>query len=75
MRDQIVVVLLSMLLLVGCQNKSCEINPQIAAIPVNLKIQRLEKALYASKSKEDVQHFLQVNRSFTQKYLQTDPNR
>ncbi len=74
MRNQII-VLLALFFFVGCQKKSCEINPQLAAIPVNLKIQRLEKALYASKSKEDVYHFLQTNRLFTQKYLQTDPNR
>ncbi|RDC66344.1 gliding motility lipoprotein GldB [Adhaeribacter pallidiroseus] len=74
MRNQLV-VLLALFFFVGCQKKSCEIDPKIAAIPVNLKIQRLERALYASKSKEDVQHFLQTNRLFTQKYLQTDPNR
>lgn len=73
MRNQII-VLLFLLLLVGCQNESCEIDPKIAAIDINLQIQRLEKALYASKSKEDVQRFLQTNRLFTQKYLQVDPN-
>lgn len=73
MRNHII-VLLALFLLVGCQNKSCEIDPNIAKIPVDLKIQRLEKALYASKSKEDVLRFLQTNRLFTQKYLQLNPD-
>ena len=73
MRNQIV-VLLYLFLFVGCQKKTCEIDPNITAIPFNFKIQRLEKALYASKSKEDVLRFLQANPLFTQKYLQINPN-
>ncbi|PSR56028.1 gliding motility lipoprotein GldB [Adhaeribacter arboris] len=68
-------VFLSLLLAFSCQKKSCEMDPRIAAINLNLPIQRLEKDLYASKSKEDVQRFLQTNPVFDRKYLQVDPNR
>lgn len=59
----------------GCKKKSCQTDPAIAAVNVNLKIERLEQSLYASKSKQDVQHFLQANPLFVKSYLDTDPNR
>ncbi|MDQ4140272.1 MAG: hypothetical protein M3142_07080, partial [Bacteroidota bacterium] len=68
-------VFLFLLLVTSCRQKSCEIDPKIAAINVNLPIQRLEKDLYASKSKEDVSRFLQANPLFDHLYLQVDPKR
>ncbi len=61
--------------LAGCQKKSCEIDPAVAAQNLNFKIERLEKSLYAAKTKQDVQHFLQANPLFVRNYLQVDPNR
>lgn len=73
MRNQIV-LFLALILVIGCQKKSCQIDTNVAAININLKIQRLEKDLYASKSKEDVLRFLKANPLFVQKYFLLDPN-
>lgn len=61
--------------LFGCQKKSCQTDPAVAAVNLQLKIERLEKSLYASKSKQDVQQFLQAHPLFVKKYFQIDPAR
>ena len=72
MRNQLV-LLLMLILFFGCKKKSCQIDPKVTAININLQVQRLEKDLYACKTKEDVRGFLQANPLFVKKYFLLDP--
>ena len=69
MRKQIV-LLFTLLVFFGCQDKPCAIDPAIARLPVDIKLDRLEKPFYQARSQQDVQGFLRSNQEFARKYLQ-----
>ena len=54
----------------GCKDKSCELPEEIEAIPVEVKIDRLEQAFFEIESKEEVAKFLNTNPVFAEKFLQ-----
>ncbi|GHA67703.1 gliding motility lipoprotein GldB [Pontibacter akesuensis] len=55
----------------GCGgDKSCELPDEIADVPVDVEIGRMEKALFSAKSEAEVAAFLEENPLFMQKYLQ-----
>ena len=71
MRIQIKLLLCCTLLaFFGCNKNTCEIPDEIAAIQVDLKAQRLDKEIFAVKSKEDVSAFLQKYPPFADRFLQ-----
>lgn len=58
------------LFLAGCQKKGCELPNDIDAIPVNVKIERLEKNFFEIKQESQVRAFLKANTLFATKFLQ-----
>lgn len=54
----------------GCREKGCEIPAEIAKIPVQVDIQRLEKPFYEVKTKADMLRFLEQDPVFTDHFLQ-----
>ena len=69
MRKQIT-LLFTLLFILSCRPQTCEIDPEIAKINVQVPLERLEKPFYASKSEEELRNFLTKNRGFASKYLQ-----
>lgn len=67
-----IVIFFTLFLVFGCGKKKCEIDPQIAKIPVDIKIDRLEKPFFAAKSEAAMLAFLNNNPAFTTQYLQSD---
>lgn len=54
----------------GCGDKGCELPEEIAKIPVEVQIERLEKPFFAADSKADIAEFIKANPYFTEQYLQ-----
>ncbi|MBF9255210.1 gliding motility lipoprotein GldB [Pontibacter sp. 172403-2] len=54
----------------GCQKKGCSLPNEIAKIPVDVEIERLEKPFFAATSKADIADFLEAHPVFAEKYLQ-----
>ncbi|WP_242923698.1 gliding motility lipoprotein GldB [Pontibacter liquoris] len=59
-----------MLCCLGCGKKGCELPDDIAKMPVDVKIERLEKPFFAATSRQDIARFLQEHPLFADKYLQ-----
>ena len=49
--------------------KSCKGLSSIDNIAVHLEVKRLERTLFASRTKEEISHFLQENQPFVQQFL------
>jgi gliding motility-associated lipoprotein GldB len=47
-------------------------RPDVSDVPVEVKITRLERQLFSSDSKSEINAFLQENKSFAQNFLQID---
>ena len=61
------------LFLAGCNSKnSCDIPKEIARIPVDVKIERLEEGFFKADSKEAIRKFMKEHPLFTHKFLQAD---
>ncbi|TPE45169.1 gliding motility lipoprotein GldB [Pontibacter mangrovi] len=55
---------------VGCGKESCELPEEVAKIPVEVKIERLEKPFFEIESKADVAAFVKSHPYFARQYLQ-----
>jgi len=66
-----IIFLLTLFVILSCNRKQCEINPEIAKIKVDIKAERLEKSFFQARSEADIRTFLRANPTFAQKYLQT----
>ncbi|NDK54694.1 gliding motility lipoprotein GldB [Pontibacter fetidus] len=58
------------LFLASCSKKGCELPDEIERIPVDVKIERLEKDFFAIKQEKQVRDFLKQHPLFADKYLQ-----
>jgi len=67
-----IVFLLTLFVILSCNRNQCEINPEIAEIKVDVKIERLENAFFRARNENDIRTFLRSNQSFFQKYLQPE---
>jgi len=67
-----IVFLLTLFVILSCNRKQCEINPEIAKVKVDVKLDRLEKPFFQARSENDIRNFLKANPAFAQKYLQPD---
>ncbi|WP_347157110.1 gliding motility lipoprotein GldB [Pontibacter chitinilyticus] len=54
----------------SCQKNGCSLPDAIAKMPVNVKIERLEKPFFAANTKQDISSFLKAHPLFASKYLQ-----
>lgn len=63
-------ILAILLCCLGCREKGCNLPDDIAKVPVNVKVERLEKPFFAAGSKSDITDFLQEHPLFAEKYLQ-----
>jgi len=61
--------LLIFLALFACESDNCKIDPEIAAIPVEVSIDRKEEVLYQAKSAADVEVFLEKNSTLADYFL------
>lgn len=61
--------LLTFLGLAACDSRDCQIDPEIAAIPVEVSIERKETELFALGSAEEVEMFLGANRVLADYFL------
>jgi gliding motility-associated lipoprotein GldB len=62
-------LLFTMFLAFGCQNKKCEIPAEIADIKLEVKANRLEKELFACKTEAEVEAFIRKNPLFANRFL------
>jgi gliding motility-associated lipoprotein GldB len=53
----------------SCQKKGCQIPDEIKNIPVNVKIERLEKPFFTIQTESEVVRFLDSNPAFSQHFL------
>jgi hypothetical protein len=58
------------LFLASCSKKGCDIPDEIERIPVDVKIERLEKDFFAMGQETQVRQFLQEHPLFADKFLQ-----
>jgi len=65
-----ILILLTLLFAFGCGKKDCRLPKEIASIPVDVAIERLEKPFFAASSRQDIVNMLQRNPLFRQAYLQ-----
>ena len=65
----IIIFLCFLAVLSACSSDQCRELPGAADIPVDLKIERLEKQLFSLKSKEEVLHFLKEHSTFSDLFL------
>ncbi|MCC2546161.1 gliding motility lipoprotein GldB [Hymenobacter sp. BT175] len=64
-------LLLLLLLLTGCgREDKCELNPEVAKVPVTLRLERLERSFFQVKSTTDAGAFLAQHPLFANQYLQ-----
>jgi len=57
------------LALLACNDKECVVDRDISSIPVQISLQRMEKALFAAKSPDEVEAFLTSNRTLADYFL------
>ncbi|QCR25179.1 gliding motility lipoprotein GldB [Pontibacter sp. SGAir0037] len=57
---------------IGCKNKGCDLPSEIAKVPVEVEIERLERPFYQVQTKADMLRFIEQNPLFAQKFLQRD---
>ncbi|MDX5423217.1 MAG: gliding motility lipoprotein GldB [Hymenobacteraceae bacterium] len=67
-----ILILAILLFTLGCGDKGCELPKEIASIPVEVEIERLEKPFYEAGSRQELAEVLQRNPLFTQNYLQLE---
>jgi gliding motility-associated lipoprotein GldB len=65
-------LLLTVLLFFGCKKDGCQIPEEIAKIPVDIKLERLEKPFFQVKTVPEMQAFLRQQPLFTSKFLLKD---
>ena len=65
-----IVFLLTLFVILSCNRKQCEINPEIAKVEADIKLERLEKPFFGARNENDIRSFLNSNKIFTQKYLE-----
>ncbi|WP_439880454.1 gliding motility lipoprotein GldB [Pontibacter sp. MBLB2868] len=65
-------ILVVLLFSFGCKEEGCKIPDEVASVPVDVTIERLEKPFYAADSKAEMALFLQKHPLFADKYLQRD---
>lgn len=63
------------LALPGCNqnDEKCELNPEIAKVPVSVQLERLEVPFFQLRTEADVQQFVQANPLFAREILQVQP--
>ncbi len=59
----------TLLFLLGCSKQTCEIEPEVARIKVEVKLERLEKSFFAAKTEPQMLNFLKANPDFVSSYL------
>ena len=64
-----VIIMIFSLLFIGCGDDQCQYADDIATQPVDIKINRLEKRLFAAQSVDEVVSFLRDNPSFADLFL------
>ena len=67
-------LLTTLLLSFGCKDKGCELPEEIAEVPVNVEIERMEKPFFAAASEQDIARFLKENPLFAGSYLRLKPD-
>lgn len=70
MRTYVLLVLVSWLLF-SCGNDYCG-APDVSDIPINLKVERLDKTLFSLQSKEEIRSFLDKHPVYTSQFLKAD---
>ncbi|PRY07854.1 gliding motility-associated lipoprotein GldB [Pontibacter ummariensis] len=63
-------LLVTLLFAFGCGNESCELPEEIAEVPVDVEVQRMEVPFFAADSKQEIAAFLAANPLFAERYLQ-----
>ncbi|GAB3202593.1 gliding motility-associated lipoprotein GldB [Pontibacter aydingkolensis] len=63
-------ILAVLLFTFGCKKKGCDIPEEVAKIPVQVEIERLEKPFYGADTREAMTGFLDKNPLFAEVYLQ-----
>lgn len=63
-------LLITLLLSFGCKDKGCELPDEVAEIPVDVEIERMEKPFFSADSEQDIARFLKENPFFASSYLQ-----
>jgi gliding motility-associated lipoprotein GldB len=58
------------ILTIGCKNEECNIPEEVAKIPVDVKIERLEKSFYDADTEQKMNDFLNSHPLFSNMYLQ-----
>ena len=62
----------SLILLQSCGGDSCEVPEEIAKIPLEIKVNRLEDEMFSLKSKEEVKKFLDFHPVMKVHFLASD---
>lgn len=65
-------ILAVLLLTIGCKDKGCDIPEEVANIPLQVDIERLEKSFYSAEKNEDLVKFMNNHPLFANLYLQRD---
>lgn len=65
-----ILFLFTLFLAFGCKKQQCEVPQEINNIPVQVTVKRLDKQLFAARSKADVAQLIKDNPQFTDRYLQ-----
>lgn len=64
-----VIIMIPFLLFYGCGGQDCPLDREIEAKQVNIPIERLEKELFNCRSADEVEKFIQENRTFAEIFL------
>lgn len=63
-------IVATIVLLFSCKKKACELPEEIARIPVNVEIERLERPFFAASSKQEIAQFLDGHPLFAERFIQ-----
>lgn len=63
-------LLTTLLLSFGCKDKGCELPGEVAEVPVDVAIERMEQPFFSAGSEQDIARFLKENPLFAASYLQ-----
>jgi gliding motility-associated lipoprotein GldB len=63
-------IVATIVLLFSCKKKACELPEEIARIPVNVEIERLERPFFAASSKQEIAQFLNEHPLFAERFIQ-----
>jgi len=67
-----IVFLLTLFVILSCNRNQCEINPEIAKVSVDVKLERIDQSFFQARNENDIRAFLESNQTFARKYLQPD---